>query len=352
MALTGQSYTFRGSGAGGGGGSSFAPDRTLFVAQAWPVGADPLVYFTAIDAAITQAIALTPAAIDPITIVCYPGVYSEPLALASNVFLVGVGAPNAVTIDGNTSWAPVGAGDESMEFTNLRFSENASLNVDYTGKGGGLSTFEMNDVNFDCGFVFLGRVGNVDRLRWWSGIQGAVGVVSFTDVNTQAWDYLFNGPVRFLGDTDGKLVGCDLFGGPNVIDDSANVQMRACRVANSTTVASGCTLDLRGSILDALLTVAAGGSADLRMCEYGQAANLAGAGEIDRSIWQTSIAGTAAGANVIPIAPPLPSNNYRVVVTQVGGAAAAVVVSAKAANQFTLTDAAGGHDFEFAILRE
>lgn len=353
MSLTGQSYTFRGSGAGGGGGGSFAPDRTLFVAQAWPVGADPLVYFTAIDAAIAQAIALTPAFADPIIIVCYPGVYSEPLALASGVFIVGAGAPNSVTIDGNCSWAPIGAGDENMAFANLRFSENASLNVDTNGKAGGLTLFDWNDVNFDCGIVFLGRPAAVDSVRLWSGFQNAVGVVSFTDMlQVFAWDFIFNGPVRFLGDSNGLLVGCQLNGGPNLVDDSANVRFLGTRVANSTNVASGCTLDLRGSTLDAVLTVDAGGSADLRGSEYTQAANLAGAGEIDRSMWQTSIAGTAAGANVIPISPPLPSANYRVVVTQTGGAAAAVVVSAKAANQFTLTDAAGGHDFDFAILRE
>ena len=95
------------------------PARTLFVAQSWSPGVDPMVFFTTINAALAQAATMTPASGNPVAVIIFPGTYPEDIEIPSWVFLSsGSTEQNAVTINGTVTWTPTGA---TMEVVQLYF---------------------------------------------------------------------------------------------------------------------------------------------------------------------------------------------------------------------------------------
>lgn len=347
MSVTGQTYNFRGSAPGGGGGASFAPERTLFVAQSWPLGVDPLVYFVGVGAALVQALTLTPTKDNPVMIEMFPGLYDEPVDLVGNVHLC-CAAPHSVIIAGFYQWQPTSADDELLSFEGIDFNDSASILVDTRGKTGGVTSVDVRDGNVNCNAVYTGRTGGADQVNYWDGKHAGL-FTTYDGVRAFANASSFGGILNFNTDTVARF-------GDVICDDAvncngtSNVEIRGSRVNSTVNVAAGAFISMPGTASYNAIAVA--GGADLRMCEYGSAGNLSGAGEVQRSIWQTTIGPTAIGANAVPIAPMMASVSYRVVLAQTAGTPTPVLVTAKAQASFTLTDAVGGNTFDVAIIAE
>jgi hypothetical protein len=344
-------------------GTSFIPARTLFVSQAWSTGSDPLVFFTKISDALTQAATLTPRAFNPVTIIVYPGTYSDPLTLVSNVHFFG-NSYRDVLIDAPVTWTP-GAGvnaaqasiREEIDFAFIHFNApTASISVDSTAKlDDSNSVLDMRDCDVRNGATIVSRPGQIDYFQVWSSI--CTGNFSFTNTNTNMssisaqsgnWTWSGNCAIDWTG---GEILANSSLNG------TSTGRFSGLEVAGTVYVGPGCHLNLPGSYLDvgSVLTVDVGGTADIRAGEYNVQANLVGPGTIDRNIWRTNIIGegsTLIGANAITIDPPLPNNDYVVAVTLTSAAGGVMPsVTAKTGSGFTLNDTVGTRTFDLMVLR-
>jgi hypothetical protein len=341
------------------GSSGVLPSRALFVAVAWSPGANPLVYFTSIAAALVRAATLAPTAASPITLVIYPGTYADPLVLVSNVHLSAVGGRRAVLVTGAVTWT-AGAGINLAqaaareEINTELISFMAPLAIDATAKTGNLGVFDGRDSQFRAGVTYLGRpaLGPSDYFQVWDAIL-LDALASFDNVNLNVFSSS-TGALALSGNTAIDIRACEIFGA-TVIGGTSAGTIEGTQINGTVAIGAGCAVGFTGSRFQpgSVLTVAAGGSADVRTAEYVTAANLAGLGTIDRSIWRTALLAAALGPNVIPIAPPLPDGNYGVSVTQFAGAPQfPPLVIAKLGASFTLVAGAAGADFDLVITKE
>lgn len=341
---------------------AFKPERTLFVAQSWPNGgADPAVFFTDPSAALSHAATLTPTPTNPVTIILFPGTYSQNLTLISNVHLFA--ASGGVTLTGNVAYHPGVGGNASQLHLNERVViENLTFQTgtfvyDATGKSDLTKSsvlYLLNCTTLGPTLAASGRAasGGSDLLTITNQIDGGTtwtlnGIFpTWTACQFSAQmdmtDLVFGGVFTstvFFGPVN--LVNSPFVGGDsNTYISAVNIDAASSLLFNS------------GSNFSAPVTVAAGGQADLRMCEYGSLSNLAGAGAIDRSIWRTTAEATSIGANVITLSPPYIDGNYNVTLTLTAAGASGAFVSGKAANQFVLNDPVGGNSFDITILKE
>ncbi len=343
--------------AGSTGSVTGPPARTLFVALSWPAGVDPTVYFTTIAAALVQAATLSPTAASPVSIIIYPGTYSDPLTLVSNVSLTSTGRRTCI-ITGPITWtagagvnAPQAADREEVDM--VLIAVLAPVSIDTTAKtGGSLSTLDARDSAFRDGVTFTGRDDTTDYFQVWNAVTlGAV--MSFDSVNMN----IFSSSTDALTCTGNCAVdvrATEVFGAVSISGTSIGA-IEASQLNGPVAINAGVTIDFTGSRFQpgAVLTVAAGGSADIRMAEYDSNANLAGAGTINRSIWRTTFGPTAVGPNTVPIAPPLSDGAYNACLTQTGGPIGfPPIVTAKTGSGFTLTDSVAGRTFDVSIVKE
>jgi hypothetical protein len=358
VALTPQPFVA--AGGNGSSGGSFAPDRALFVAQSWPVGVDPSIYFTTIAAALAQAATMTPTDADPILISIYPGIYSDALALVSNVHLFGF-TKRCVQITGAVTWTP-GTGvnapqNGNDEYLNLEFLQFlAPITIDSTTKNGAFqSRLRCLDIDIADGIACSSRISNVDNVAILdSKIATPTGGPSLASFDNTVAN-LLNGTyttIALTGTATIEIDGNQIFDAVTIDTNTSN-RIGAAQIFGTVGISGTAQVDFTGSWFapGAVLTVAAGCKADVRMAEYNGNTNLAGAGKIDRTVWRTSFGPTGAGNNIVPISPPLWDANYGVSI-ELTAAGAYPPVSAKTNASFTINDPVGGNTYNFTITKE
>lgn len=332
------------------------PARTLFVAQSWPTGVDPLVFFTTIAGALAQAATMNPSAFNPISIVIYPGTYSDPLTLVSNVSLFST-ARRSTNITGPVTWTP-GAGVNAAqagqrEEVGIVLSNILStISIDASAKTGDVSAFDCRDAGIRGGLMHIARPGQSDFFQAWNLV--ALGTpMTFDNSNVNIFSSSTDS-ITCTGNCAIDVRACETFN-PISISGTTVGSIEATQINGIVAIGSGCSVSFTGSQFQpgSIITVAAGGHADLVGAQWNSNANLAGAGTIDRSIWRTSVGPTVLGANVVPIAPPLKDNVYNISIAQTAGSPQdPPIVTAKTASSVTIDDSVGGGTFDVTILKE
>ena len=332
----------------------FKPERTLFVAQSWPVGSDPAVFFTAIDAALTQAAALTPTQANPVAILVYPGTYPQNLTLVPFVSIMGAGgAFPDVLITGTITWKPTGSAFESTFLYFLNLQNAAGITVNTTGKTGGQTTF----IGFNCfvnNLTYTGRANagpTRDLVQFFNCVPG---MPPFTITTAQfEWNasrlnaMTFNGACRFAiagGTTIPAAVA------PWNVNETSTGFVTGAFLGTPWNVASGASVVISGCDITSPITVAAGGVADVRGSNYNGNANLVGPGTINRTTHTQSFGPTVVGANAVVFAVPFPDAIYNVALQLTAGpGSAGVTVTGKTGAGFTINDPVGGNTFDILV---
>jgi hypothetical protein len=103
------------------------PARTMFVSSAWINAADlNSNQFTTIQAAIDAASALLPTAANPAAVVIYAGTYADPVTLAPNVDLYGLGG---VVISGPVTYDSVSGNEEGVVVRDVEITGAVTINT-------------------------------------------------------------------------------------------------------------------------------------------------------------------------------------------------------------------------------
>ena len=364
--------------AGGGvavvtipGGPEFKFARTLFVAQSWPAGSDPTVFFTTISAALLQAATLTPTVSNQVNIVIFAGTYTENLTLVSNVNLMGMSSAvlHSVSINGTTTWQP-GVGinapqANATEALSLSFMTMPTFTFDSTGKG--LNAGNVTLTFTECSFSTISATGrggasSSDNCFFYNCNWNTAGAYVFTDMNGVTNGVEVVG-TRMRGLTAAGDTTMRIQGGETVtqavtwtISGTAQLFAQGLNLQNPINVTSTAAIGFtaHGCKLLNTLTVAAGSSADVRDTNYLQNANLVGPGMINRSTWNGVAGPTVGGVPlVVVLNPPFPETSYNVQLQLTAGPGnAGVTVTAKTGASFTITDSVGGNTFDYSLLQE
>lgn len=325
--------------AGGSSGTAAIPARTLFVSTAWPAGANPLVYFTTISAALTQAAALSPSPTAVVDIIVYPGIYAAPLTLVSNVEISAAAHLGAI-ITGAITWN-VGVGVNAPQTSVQEFIAlgglviRGGITMDATGKTASFDVLEIDDCQVSILPVSI--TGRGTALDFIQAVGSTfLGGASITVTNAE----LRFGPAS-IGDltatgassavmSSGEVFGTSTFsGGADGFYQSISV------IGAVTATGAGSSFSGRGSTFFGGVTATLGATADIRTSEYFSTAALTG-GPIDRSLHTFSFGPVVAGANAVGFGVSFLDAVYNAQVILIGGAGAAFGVSAKTASGFTL----------------
>jgi hypothetical protein len=351
-----------GSSLGPVAAAAFAPARTLFVAQSWPVGADPLVYFTSPQSALVQAATLLPTRADPVTLVYGPGEYPGPLTLVSNVHHHALGGRRSVRLTGAVTWTPGSgvnaaqvAADEEIDLVLIVVA--GAILVTTTAKAAGLgrAVLDSRDCAFSAGIAWTGRNQPFDYFQAWNAIMlGAP--LTFNGCNVNVFSSTTDGYTVGDGRDGGSAVdvrACEIYS-PSILGGAlaGNCHMEACQINATVDLGGAVAATFTGSLFRsvATLTVAAGGAADARAATLD---GIAGAGVIDRTIVLIGVGPSVLGPMPVAIVPPLPSGFYGVSLTQTAGPVGGLpVVSAQTGGGFTLTDSVAGRFFDVTVSRE
>lgn len=358
-------FGFPNNGGAGPSGKAIAvnPARVLYVQpQPWPNGADPLVYFNSIQAAINMAAMLAPTETDQALIVVYPGVYTENLVLISNVQITGAGeSRESVTINGTVTYAPTDLVSSVAALTKAYVTGAVTVNT--LGDGLAPVVFILRDFFHSGAVTYVGRMGgfgSIDQLIVQNAAPIPVGPIGF-DV-TSAFVAISSSVIVGLalrGTTLG-LVGDTLEVGGTALFDSASVVGNGNNHAapvSSDPAWTGSYLDTNSQFQSTITNASAAGLIDVRACEIlGGEAALVGPGPIDRSLAMLPVFGPSAiGPNPVAIVPPLSNGAYNVAVTDVTPGAPVpigVAVTGKAGAGFVLTDLNAGRSYDLTVLKE
>jgi hypothetical protein len=350
-------------------GPQFEPARTLFVAQSWPAGADPLVFFTSIQAAINQAATLNPVTANHVNVVVFAGTYNENLTLVSNVNVMGMASAINQSVNVlSATWLPA----QGLNAPQANLTEGLSLSYmtiptftsNSTGKGtnAGNCAITFTECSFNS-ITCTGRAGasSSDNSFWYNCNWQTTGQYLFTDMNGVTTGVeIVSTRMRDLdiaGDTTCRIQGGEVVSQAVNWSISGTAQMFAqgINLQNSITVTSTAAIGFtaNGCKLLGTLSVAAGSTADIRDTNYSSEASLIGPGAINRSTWNIFNVVSVAGANVVALNPPYPDTNYTVLSSQTAGAPTPILAaSAKTAASFTFDDSVGGNTFDFTIVHD
>jgi hypothetical protein len=337
---------------------AFTPARTLFVAQSWPAGADPTIFFTSIAAAYAASAALTPTAANPVEILVYPGTYPDPITIVSNVHLFGTGGQNAAIVTGAVTWtlgagvnAPQIGSNENLDVSFITFT--APWVIDSTAKTAGIADSIFTGVSL-AGYNYNGNTLGLDNATIVASVMGAgvytinnVGIIKIKATDGQA-------PVLFTGDTFFIISGgleFDLV----TLAGTARGDITGIGDFGGTTVASECLATIAGCNSSGPINVAAGGEVDLRGSSYNGNASLIGPGVINRTTFTIpAVVTTIAGANPVAFHAPYPDGNYNVNLQLIAGPGnAAVTVTAKTGTGFTINDSVNsGNTFDVTVIHD
>lgn len=323
-------------------GVAFEPARTLFVAKAWPLGSDLLVFFTSVNAAMLQAAALVPppSAGDPVLIQIFPGPYPDGAITWRSGVHACSGIPSVpIEIAAPIVWnpgqginAPDAASFEQISLFGLRINAFAS---DCTAKGGGANSLcDVQATEIAGPLSCVGRPGGQDTFKALAP-SGGTGGGSWTFNNTIA-----------------ELIGLALRDSLT-LQGNADLDARACSFAQNVNLQGTSTARFPGSRLagGAALTVAAGAFADFRAGNYDTQAQLVGPGPVDRTVHRIMLAFPPLGASSYAIDPPFPSADYAVSAEQLGFQPAAELTFTHAAGALQVDAAIGGFSYNFTLIR-
>jgi hypothetical protein len=337
------------------------PARTLFVAQSWSPGVDPMVFFTTITAALAQAATMTPrpASGNPVAVIIFPGTYPENINIPSWVFLSsGSTEQNAVTINGTVTWRPTGA---TMEVVQLYFLNIGPTIVTTTGKTGGQTTFTLHGC-FVNGLTVNGRSAAVagstrDLVHAATCVPGP-NPFDLRDCQFEWVAGRLNG-MTFNGECLFRIIGSTTIPNPQVVGWSVNgTSTGICTGDNFTsgwTLKSGTSVVFGGCSLSAL-TVEAGATADIRSSECPDSA-LSGQGTVSRRSLTTSFGPTVSppGANQVMFAPlpPFPDHDYTVSLQLTAGPGnPRVTTSDKTGAGFKINDVVRGNEYDVTVIHD
>jgi hypothetical protein len=336
----------------------------LFVAQSWPIGADPTIFFTSIQAAINQGATMNPTMTNQVLVLIYPGSYTENLTLVSNVGLAAATPGGAIVqLNGNVIWQPgVGVNApqtnviELVIFNGITMAVPNTFTFDSTGKVSAAAIFYTQQgifgnvaftgrgINLDTAFFFLANFNS--QSTSWTNMTGQAQTVGVELTACRLRS------MTFTGNTVIRVQSGDFINGSWTLNGTANVTANGIDRFLTAAVGAGALLTIAGSNIVSTISVAAGGVADVRGSNYGQNANLVGPGTIDRTTWTQVVGPTAAGANIIPIAnAPFPDGTYNVILTLTAGpGSAGVTVTGKTGPSFTINDPVGGNTFDATLI--
>lgn len=338
------------------------PARTLYVATSWSGTTDPLINFTTIPAAETQAAGMTPTVTNPVSIIVYPGTYSANVTLMSNVNLTGTATPSVV-ISGTVGYSP-GVGVNAVFATDSEIvairdmTLNGAITIDGTGKASNTSTIVFRDDAVNGAVTGTGRSAtgaDRDQISYFSCGIGA-GAHTYTTTHTTIFGSRYHG-ITFNGASLFSLSGGDY--AANAADSTSvngtssgtveglNVTRPWSIASGASTTFAGCTFSGSGT-----LTVASGGTADVRASQL-DASKLIGAGIVSRKATSIVVGPTAAGANGIVFLNPFPDANYNATLQLTGGPGGAAYVGGKTDTGFTLTETgAGGNTYDVVVTHD
>jgi len=333
-------------------GPQFEPARTLFVAQVWPAGSDPAVFFTTITDALAQVATMSPEPGNPVAVIIYPGTYTEDNTIPSWVFLSsGSTHQNAVTIDGTVTWTPTGDDFEVIQFYWITVDNGVVITT--TGKSAGQTTAVFEGCFLDA-LVVNGRSATGPTRDF---VFCAVCVPSATPPMADSCLFEWVGGrvagMTFTGACVFRIVGSTTIPGGASIPWSVNgTSQGICSGSNFSDWALNDTADVTfGGCTLTSLAVAAGATADVRSSECPDA-GLSGPGTINRRSLTTSFGPTLAGANAVTFAVPFPDASYNVALQLTAGPGnAAATVTAKTGAGFTINDVAG-NTYDITVVQD
>lgn len=297
---------------------------------------------------MTASTMLNPTIDNPVMVIVFPGTYTEPIALASNVALVAL-ATNTVFVN-TLTWTSVSSNEENIAIDNLTVQ---TLILDTSGKPSGVrSIATLNDVTVTTSCSVTNTVS--DALLVVRGCRflgpGGLSISGMPSIRIFSSEVNNGIPTSLsLVNTTGTINGCLI--GQTSMDGGIIVNVDGCRV-QSLTVTNGVFVRANNSVLG-FVSVASPAQADLKSSEY---TTLTGTGNVDRSVFNLTNVALANGANVIAISPPYrtqgPLNNqYRVVPNQTNGTATPLVFSSYTQTDFTATIAVVGTSWNFQLVQ-
>lgn len=311
---------------------SVPPDRTFCVAQSPPVGlSNPSQWYTTIQAAMDAGAALSGLSLsNPAIVEVYPGTYNQNLAFRSFVHVNGVGPTGSVLLTGpgpgtlQARWSP--AQNAYLFLRNLYFDQFEVVDV-------GIAHIVDYLTCVDCSFysAFVDNEDTDSQARFFGceceflSVGGSKNYLLGSKVNQRL--RLGNGAIVYASGSQITTVDTDPPG------STAQFYQDSGSLGNVTMIA-GCSADIRGVSQHGVLT---------------------GPGAINRDVVNGNTGALAAGAGqVIAIpGPPLKDANYFVGFAQTAGAGVILpTVTAKAANQFTITVGAGGGTYDFSVQHD
>lgn len=343
----------------------FAPARQLFVAESWPASYSPTVYFTSIQAAINQAVTLTPTNANPVAIEISPGTYTGNITCVSSVSLsaVGAGGISTVFIAGTVTWLPgQGANVPQTSATEAIAIAGCVITglftIDSTLKTTGSVQCYVLEPFFQGGIAVTGRAAGTDNFFMYNG--------NFV-TGTSSWSF-----TNWTGSTSG--IGVEIVGsrlrGIAFAGATARIQGGETVFVSGKTYAltAAAAVTFSGVPINNVITAAAGCTVATPDCSINQAPTGAGAFDFRGAAIEVSLAGitgtcdrdkitgttgsTAADDTSITITPALPNANYVVNLQLVAGAGnAGTLVNTKAAGSFNIHDTVHGNTFDYLLTR-
>jgi hypothetical protein len=335
------------------GGNAFSPDRVLWVADAWPASANPLLYFTTPQAAMAQAAAIAPTPASPVLVLVAPGTYGgAPIVHVSDVYGAGLGNDSAAVMIPGVTWNP-GAGvnlakaaaDESAGWANVTIT--GAVTIVATAKTGGFSRMDLTTV----------RRGVAPTTH--TGRGNPLDVLAMADVDHSGAPIVLSGSQL---DADSATVTADItaggaslviLGSTQVLGDlvfngTSAGELRAVRNAAPGNLTNNGTGTVRsiGSVHTGVVTQAnAGGSIDVRRSTY---SSLVGPGPINRDVEIIDFSTLGPGPQIVPIFPPFIDGDYGVAIVNdlnPGYLPLQVPNGSKIPTSFLVVDSLGGNDF-------
>jgi hypothetical protein len=330
----------------------------LFVATGWPVGVDPLVFFTSIQAALNQAALMAPTTASPVIIYIYGSTFTEnvviPAAASSGVLLVGTKSNNTI-LNGSLTWAPVGAGTESFNLVHLRVNTGALI-LDTTGKPAGVPTnFICTNCNFNSinalGLTATGAGQNLFSMEACNYGAGAMTVESMRVefIGCRHRGFTLNGAC--IGSLGGGIPIPGAAANAWTVNGTSTIKCQGTSFIQQWTFAAGTSGQFTGCLTNSNVNIAAGATVDVRASNM--SAFLVGPGSANRTTQTISFGPTAIGANAVVFAIPYPDATYNVALQLSGaGDATGVYVDTKLVTGFTINDPIGGNTFDIIVTHD
>ena len=332
------------------------PERTLFVAQSWSAPVDPTTHFTSIALAYAASVALTPTADNPVEILVYPGTYTDPIDVVSNVHLIGTDQQRAVIVTGAVTWTP----GDGVNLSQTNDNENLGVafitftqpwTIDSTLKVAGSSGPVFRGVIL-AGITYNGQVALDTSIIFASVMQP--GVYTFNDIGQMNFYASRTRAMTLSGGTSFNMAG-GVSLGTITVNNTGFGFITGEAILAPVNVGMGSSVVISGGVLDAPLTVAVGGAADVRMTNVNSDANLVpGGGTINRTTWIGTAGPTVANvALVVTLTPPFPDALYNVhLQLNAAGDASGVFVTNKQPGQFTIVSPVSDNTFDYTVIHD